>query len=298
MSDALMMNGNDRQSSIYGEFHLTLNLPGSPEFLRERLAYAAKKLGYRIISEEPLIARRSGFANRTITATTLDYDRTLSFRFNSAGTNSTTVTFNYTGYPLNHRYARIVIAREAEAIAALAAGIEQEFACLACGTLAVGEDSRFCRACGAAVSSEPAELQLVRTLDSAHAGTRDLLIGVAGLLLAVITFALIFSIKGMSGLTAAIGFALMWLAPGLFWTVMGFRHLLSVLNLKHASKTQIGEKSGSVNILPPPKNSVTENTTKFFETSPEIKEHLFVESNQKVITEKLLTPSNPNTNEF
>jgi hypothetical protein len=62
---------------------------------------------------------------------------------------------------------------------------------------------------------EAAELQVLQLTNDAHAGTRDILIGVIGFALAVITFVLIIAIKGIDRLTAATVFASLWSLPGL-----------------------------------------------------------------------------------
>ena len=216
MSAEFMLDGGDGvTTSTYGEFHLTLTLAGDANGLRERLGSAAEKLGYRIIADDPLVARRGGADYGSITSTVLDYARTLTFRLKPAGTGATLVTFNYVGYPLNYKGARTVITREAEAIAALASVRQNAAACSACGAEAV-DDSRFCRRCGVPMLSEPAELQVLQLTNDAHAGTRDVSIGAIGFALAVITFALIVILKGIDHITAATVFALMWTLPSLF----------------------------------------------------------------------------------
>ena len=272
MSAKFMLDSGDGSgASTYGEFHLTLTLAGNAEGLRERLGSAAEKLGYRIISDDPLVARRGGVgygSMRSITSTVLDYARTLTFRLKPAGTGATLVTFNYVGYPLNYKGARTVITREAEAIAALASVSQSVVACSACGSEAV-DDSRFCRRCGVPMLSEPAELQVLQLTNDAHAGTRDVSIGVIGFALAVITFVLIIAIKGMGELTAATVFTIMWALPSLILMVMGFRHLSRTFSPKQMEKVVAsGSRSsslrnelstGGLSELPP--ISVTENTT-------------------------------------
>jgi hypothetical protein len=270
-AEFMLDSGDGDTASTYGEFHLTLTLAGDSDSLRERLGSAAEKLGYRIISDEPLVARRGGTSYgsiSSITSTVLDYARTLTFRLKPAGTGATLVTFNYVGYPLNYKGARVVITREAEAIAALASVRQSAVACSACGAEAV-DDSRFCRRCGVPMLGEPAELQVLELTNDAHAGTRDISIGVIGFALAVITFVLIIAIKGIDQLTAATVFTLIWALPSLIIMVMGFRHLSSTFSSKQTEKViASGNRSspfptelstGELSELPP--MSVTENTT-------------------------------------
>ena len=267
-AEFMLDSGDGVTASTYGEFHLTLTLAGDANGLRERLSSAAEKLGYRIISDDPLVARRGGTGYGSITSTVLDYARTLTFRLKPAGTGATLVTFNYVGYPLNYKGARVVITREAEAIAALASVHQNAFACSACSSQAV-DDSRFCRRCGAPMLGEPAELQVLQLTNDAHAGTRDVSIGVIGFALAVITFVLIIAIKGIDQLTAATVFTMMWALPSLILMVMGFRHLSRTFSPKQTEKViASGNRSspsptelstGGLSELPP--MSVTESTT-------------------------------------
>ncbi len=264
MSEFMLDSGDGGGPSTYGEFHLTLTLAGDADSLRGRLASATEKLGYRIISDDPLVARRSGAGYGSITSTILEYARTLTFRLKPAGSGATLVTFNYVGYPLNYKGAQTVITREAEAIAAFAS--VRHGACSACGAEAI-DDSRFCRRCGVPVSGEPPQLEILRLINLAHAGTRDLSIAAAGFALAIITFALIVAIKGLGEMVPAAVFAMMWALPSLFLTITGFRHLSRTIERKPVNEITPGEpisqpsqlSTGVLANLPP--TSVTENTT-------------------------------------
>jgi hypothetical protein len=267
-AEFMMESGDGVSASTYGEFHLTLTLAGDAESVRERLGSAAEKLGYRIVSDDPLVARRGGAGYGSLTSTVLDYARTLTFRLKPAGTGATHVTFNYVGYPLNYSGARVVITREAEAIAALASVRQGAVACSACGAEAT-DDSRFCRRCGVPVLGEPAELRVLQLTNDAHAGTRDLLISASGFMLAVITFVLIVALKGTAYITSATVFSLMWALPSLFLVVMGFRHLSRTFSSKQTEKVMASgsassslssqRSTGGLPELPP--MSVTESTT-------------------------------------
>lgn len=264
----MLNSGDGANASTYGEFHLTLSLAGDANGLRERLGSAAEKLGYRIIADDPLVARRGGSGYGSITSSVLDYARTLTFRLKPAGTGATLVTFNYVGYPLNYKGARTVITREAEAIAALASLGPNAAACSACGAEAV-DDSRFCRRCGVPMLGEPVQLKVMQLTNTVHAGTRDVSIGIIGFALAVVTFVLIIVIKGMGELTAAAVFTLMWALPSLFFLGMGLRQLHSTFSPKQTEKVIASGNSnsslpaelstGELPKLPP--MSVTENTT-------------------------------------
>ena len=273
MSSEFMLDGGDgaAAATAYGEFHLTLTVAGDPAGLRQRLGDAAEKLGYRIVCDDPLIVRRGAVGSGSTTTTVLDYARTLKFRLKPASAGSTQVTFNYIGYPLNYRRARNVITREAEAIAAIASA--RSAACPSCGLASVDESS-FCRRCGAPMLREPAELDLLRVTNEAHAGNRDLAIAAAGIAFGIVTYALILLVKGMDRVTAATIFALIWMVPSLFLVFTGFRHLASAASrprpdeskLAAAAQPLLTDEPPAAHSLQAPPASVTENTTNLLTT--------------------------------
>jgi ribosomal protein L40E len=185
----------------------------------------------------------------------------------------------------------VVITREAEAIAALASVGKNASICSSCGAEAV-DDSRFCRRCGVPMLGEPAELQILQLTNDAHAGTRDISIGVIGFTLAVITFVLIIAIKGMGELTAAAVFTLMWALPSLILMVMGFRHLFRTFSPKQTEKViASGSRSSSIptelstgGLTELPPISVTENTTNLLTPLHKIKEPVLVERKDKSVS--------------
>lgn len=292
-AEFIAMSGEDTIATVYGEYHLTLTLACDAENARERLSSAVENLGYRIISENPLVARRSGGAYGSVTNTTLDYARTLTLRLKTAGTASTLVTFNYVGYPLNHKGARIVITREAEAIIALASVRQGVLSCVSCGTEAI-DDSRFCRRCGAPMAGEPAELQVMRLTNDAHSGFRDISIGLAGITLAVITFTLIILLKGVAHITPATIFALLWALPSLFWLVLGMRHLSRTFISNATEKAftpEISRPQPSLqqitNDLPQlPPISIIEGTTELLRPADKEREKISVERKEADTTQR------------
>jgi hypothetical protein len=132
---------------------------------------------------------------------------------------------------------------------------------------------------------EPAELQILQLTNDAHAGTRDISIGVIGFALAVITFVLIIAIKGIDQLTAATVFTMMWALPSMILMVMGFRHLSRTFSPKQTKKViASGNRSspfptelstGGLSELPP--MSVTENTTNLLTPLHKDKEPILIE---------------------
>lgn len=223
-SEMIMAGGDAMTAAALGEFHLTLTVAGDVEDLKVRLAGAVEKLGYHVVADDPLVAKRGGTGYGSVTSSVLDYARTVAFRLQPAGTGATRVTFNYTGYPLNYKGGRSVITHEAKAIAALASSQRDVAACTGCGARSV-DDSRFCRKCGVPVLPEPQELMVLQMANAAHAGTRDLAIASAGFALGLATLALILGAKGFEHWVAAVVFATMWMLPSLFLLITGFRHL-------------------------------------------------------------------------
>lgn len=273
-SDLVVLTGGGAPSAAsYGEHHVTLVLEGNPVALRERLASATERLGYRVLADDPLVVRRSGIARyKSVVGSTLDYDRTLTFRLKPKGPSTTVVTFNYVGYPLNHTGPRLVIQREAEAIAALANDRRRAAICTACGT-PTADDSRFCRSCGILSASEPAELQVMELTNSIHCAKLSIVTALSGMSLAIVTFGLIMALKGFAAITPAVVFTLMWMVPSFIFLGIGIRQMSRGLYPKQlvpATTPQASHNLSSAEIPVPttgrlgplgPQPSVTEGTT-------------------------------------
>mgnify|MGYP003857254923 FL=1 len=177
------------------ECDLKLVLPGAVESLRPQLATALEHVGYHVVSEEPLQAKRGG---TSFSLEILKYPVSLALGFKSLGERATQVTFSYSlkhsGVGLITKGDLPVLAREAEAVAAIALRQLQGFTCDACGS-ENPRGSRFCRRCGTPlVVSTPAEVELLRLAAQGRA-TSQALVGGALLLVAVtLCFALLPSV--------------------------------------------------------------------------------------------------------
>jgi len=172
---------------------VTRIVAGDAESLRARLADALEQMGYRVLNENPIQARRgaSGLARSGCSQDILDYRRSLDIGLKSAGANSTRVTFAYTVKGVSSGYItkgdRNTLTREAEAIVSLAQSRAALSYCPACGADGAG-GTRFCRQCGAPLASaDPPELDLLRLTADANAGYKN----IAGGLLFIIVGALI-----------------------------------------------------------------------------------------------------------
>lgn len=150
-------------------------LSGDIESGRLRLARALEKLGYNVISEDPLYARRSArkWAVYYSSFDIMDYPRKLKIGLKALGPNATLATFDYAADhfgSFSFKADRQTFRLEAEAIIALASESATITVCTACGTNQTN-DSRFCRVCGAPnVGGAPAELEVLRLTAGARAG--------------------------------------------------------------------------------------------------------------------------------
>ena len=162
-------NSNDQTTEIY----IKKVLPGNIEIVRRQLIAAIESLGYDIIEEEPnIIARRGtrGWAAWFSSADVLDYARTLTVRLKIVGENSTRVTFDYLiSHPMLNKGEKNVLLQEAKTIAAISKKHAVEKMCSVCETEST-DDSKFCRRCGAPLTSEQAELEVLRMMAEVRAG--------------------------------------------------------------------------------------------------------------------------------
>lgn len=196
------------------EIYFKRVLAGNIESARARLGVALERLGYDVLEEEPALHGRRGargWGTWYSSADVFDYPMTLVVRFKSAGENSTHATFDYTiKHPWLAEGDKQVLMREAEAIIALATTRAAEKVCAVCGTEAT-DDSRFCRRCGAPMTSEQTELDVLRMASEARAGHTSVVTSVVLSLMtvavALVTW-LVFVVKGsvtMKGLWLMIG---------------------------------------------------------------------------------------------
>lgn len=274
-NDAPVVAG-DGGGSIYKREHfVTLTLAGDAEIVRARLVSAVERLGYRTLSDEPLVVQR-GLVNGS-SLNFLDYGRTITFRLKPSGETATQVDFNYAvGYTMGSRGAQRVIEREAAAIAALASELHAATDCASCGATATG-DSRFCRRCGAPMSETPAELEVLRLSAETYAGMQGVVIGTVGFALSVITFALLLAVKGAAGLVPAVVFAALWLVMTFPAMLFGIRRLRAAVNSApndpKALKTPLVAPTITVQAATTHSNlsgeSVTESTTQLLNAALE-----------------------------
>lgn len=183
----LMSNGLNTEF----EHEVTLALPGEPDSVRPRLYAALERLGYRVVSDQPLMAKRR--ARSEMSSNILDYAQSLVLGLKPLGERATQVTFAYT---VKSQYGLIAtngdrqtLEREAEAIVALARQAGRLSTCPTCHADVMVE-SRFCRQCGTLLTAhEPPELEIMRLTSNARAAHQTLVTGI--ILLAVCSLCLL-----------------------------------------------------------------------------------------------------------
>lgn len=175
---------------------------------------------------------------------------------------------------------RKTLEREAEAILALARQRAGETVCAACGTEAT-DDSRFCRRCGAPMTGDVAELEVLRLTNGTRTGHQEVVAGAFTLLMTILLIAvfLIFSptpLRLITPLLAAGG------GIGLLMLFLGIRHTHRTLNPKDERQILPDMRRAPARFAPPvtaslqlpeaaPRvySSVTEGTTELLNVKDE-----------------------------
>ena len=248
---------------------LTLAIPGDVASVRARLVEALQKVGYRIIEEQPLFAKRGkqGSARWDCSVNVLDYQTNLNIALKQTNDAAVLATFNYEikSYMCMTKGDRQTLTREAEAIAALATERLAISACRTCGTQ-VTDESHFCRRCGAPLVVDVPELEVLRLTKSARGSYHNIFVGVMALLLALLTVVPVFVVQG--GIYAPLFWVGVPLATyGLFVLLQGLWQLHRTLNrniTKSVTTTQPAFVRPAVTTALPPRPvnaSVTEVTT-------------------------------------
>lgn len=267
---------NEQPAEGASEHDVTLIVPGDTETIRQHLPDAVERLGYRVLSEQPLVARRKERGWGLWLANLLDQRITLTINLKPASERATRVTFDYVvGNPILTHGDQQTLEREAEAIVASLKARTQSTTCPACG-IEVVADSRFCRKCGAPLAmAETPELEVLRLTTGGRGAHQTIVFGalmlvILGLCLLPLPFIssaktehLLMGIGGFFGL--------------LGWTSLAFgiRRLHRTLNPTDDDRTLPGEPrrlltSSHTMPWPPPQvpASVTESTTELLASEP------------------------------
>ena len=246
---------------------VTLAIPGEIGNVRERLIEAVQKLGYKILGEQPIYAKRGkqGAACYDCSINVLDYPTTLTVSLKQTNDAAVLATFNYEikSYMRMTKGDRQTLAREAEAIIALATDRLAISACRSCGT-PVTDESHFCRRCGAPLVLDVPELEVLRLTRSARNSYHQIFVGLMALLLGVLT-----ALPLLIAIGSRIFWPIFWVGIpfacyGLFMLLSGTLKLHRTLNsdaTKTIATSQQAFRSSVTTALPPAPASVTEATT-------------------------------------
>ena len=130
-------------TSTTSDHDLTMAIPGDVGSVRARLVNAIQTLGYKVLSDQPLYAKRGSqcAAKWDCSLNVLDYPTTLMISLKQTNDAAVLATFNYEvkAYMRMTKGDRQTLAREAEAIAALTMERAAVSACRTCGTQATDE---------------------------------------------------------------------------------------------------------------------------------------------------------------
>lgn len=249
---------------------LTLAIPGDVESVRSRLREAIQDLGYKLLGEQPLHAKRGGqgSARWDCSLNVLDYPTTLTISLRQMNEVAVVATFNYEIKSCMRmtRGDRQTLAREAEAIGALATERLAISACPACG-VQVTDDSHFCRRCGAPLVLALAELEVLRLTRGTRSSYHSIFVGMFTLIVALLCLLPVFFVAGPK-----IHKPLLWIAAllsgygffVLFQGIWQLHHTLNPKKLKDAimRAQPVFAASRTVALPPAPAQaSVTEGTT-------------------------------------
>ena len=255
-------------STTISDHDVTLAIPGDVATVRLRLVEAVQKVGYKVMGEQPLYAKRGSqcSASWDCSLNALDYPTTLTVSLKQTNDAAVLATFNYEvkSYVRITKGDRQTLAREAEAVAALATERSAISACRACGTQ-VTDESHFCRRCGAPLVFDVPEVEVLRLTRNTRGSYHNILFGTSLLLVTAAAFIIVTIIKE-GGIYAPLFWTAVPLADyALFLMSQGTWQLHRTLNPKTTrnvtTSSQPAFKTSVTTALPPANVSVTEVTT-------------------------------------
>jgi hypothetical protein len=280
MSQFIAGTGASNSELTVCEHTTTRVMAGEMETVRARLVYALESLGYAVVSESPLQARRARRKD-IVRADFDDHARRLAVGLRQAGSAATRVTFDFavTHGGCATKGDLLTLEREADAFVALAQAPAVTGLCRSCGT-ENGGDARFCRLCGApSASGAPAEVEVLRLTAAARAGLQEV---VGGLFIAVLALAgalplIIFAVRPK---VVNVGWIILLIGELVGWwmALYGIARIHRALNRKAEARTLPAAAVAPAlaqpreAALPPAHFSVTEGTTELLGTPPRERE--------------------------
>jgi hypothetical protein len=249
---------------------LTLAIPGDVGSVRARLVNAIQTLGYKVLSDQPLYGKRGPqcAGKWDCSLNVLDYTTTLTINLKQTNDAAVLATFNYEvkSYMRMTRGDRQTLAREADAIVALAMERAAVSACRTCGTQ-VTDESNFCRRCGAPLALDVPELEVLRLTRNARGSYQRIFVGIIVFLLALLTVVPWFFLIGGRIVSPMLWVGIPLASYGLFLLLNGARQLHKTLNpattktIATAAHPAFKSSITTTALPPAPVNSVTEVTT-------------------------------------
>ncbi len=266
----------------YTEFDTRRVIAGDIESVRRRLCDVLEEFKYRVLSEQPIQARRPQ-QRGILAANHLEVNVKLSVSLKTVSPHATLATFAYAAEYIWTEGDKQTFECEVDAIVAFATASAKATVCRACGAGNNG-DSRFCRSCGAPAAREalPAELEVMRLTAGARAAHQE---HFTGALILIASLALSLPLILLTGKPKAIRVGLIALAIGqlLGWLTLlyGMLRLHRTLNPRRGASREpfasdlpraVAGAQGT-SALPPPSAtawaaSVTEGTTELLGAPP------------------------------
>ena len=224
---------SDYTGTTTSDHDLTLAIPGDVGALRARLVNAIQTLGYKVLGEQPLYAKRGKqcAAKWDCSLNVLDYATTLTISLKQTNDAAVLATFNYEikSYMRMTKGDRQTLAREAEAIVALAMDRAAISACRTCGTQ-VMDESNFCRRCGAPLVLDVPELEVLRLTRNARGSYHNIFLGIVVMMLAFLIVLPWFILIGARIVSPMLGVGIPLASYGLFLLLNGAWQLHRTLN--------------------------------------------------------------------
>ncbi|HEX8352827.1 MAG TPA: zinc ribbon domain-containing protein [Pyrinomonadaceae bacterium] len=290
MSEFIAVMGSSGSEMTVCEYTARRVLTGEVEGVRARLVYALESLGYVVVSDNPLQARRARQKD-IVRADFTDHGRRLAAGLRQVGAAATQVTFDFA---VSHggfmtKGDLLTLEREADAVVALASEPPATGLCRSCGTENGGE-ARFCRLCGAPnASGEPAELEVLRLTAGSRAGLQEIF---CGLLIAVVVAAAVAPFL-LLGKPKVVNVGLIILAIGEvvgWWMALyGMLRIHRTLRRKPEARALPAAPAFAAghlphtqaSALPPAHFSVTEGTTELLGSTPREAERIPMRHKEK-----------------